>query len=64
MNINEISGIIWICVGAAMSMWLMSKLMYAAKIEQVFLAKEVTWLMAFNSLAWGMLLFGAMLFSQ
>ncbi len=64
MSINEISGTFWICAGAALSMWLMSKLMYAAKIEQVFLAKEVTWLMAMNSGAWGMLLFGAMLFSQ
>lgn len=64
MAVNEISGIIWICLGAAMLLWIGNKIAYAAKMQQVFLSSEVLWLMAFNSGAWGLLLFGIILFGQ
>lgn len=64
MSITEISGIFWICAGAAMLLWIGNKIAYAAKTQQVFLSSEVLWLMAFNSGAWGLLLFGIILFGQ
>lgn len=64
MSINEISGVFWICAGAGLSMWLGYKMAYAKKIQQVFTADEATWMMALNSLAWGVMLFGIVLFSQ
>ncbi len=64
MSINELSGIIWICVGVAMLLWVANKIAYSVKTQQVFLSSEVLWLMAFNSGAWGLLLFGIILFGQ
>ena len=64
MSINEISGIFWICVGAAMLLWVGHKIAYASRVQQVFTDSEVFWLMAVNSGALGLLLFGIILFSQ
>ncbi len=63
-GVVTMSGIIWICVGAVMLLWVGNGIAYAARVQQVFTASEVLWLMAFNSGAWALLLFGIILFGQ